>query len=151
MTTMLGLETVRAALESTTWAALTGAGIAAGAIVADNTMETPPPVPYAVVTVSFDGLLADALGGGPADHIRGTMQATIYTAKQIGSGPGERIALEVLRAWGALQGQPWGGVGVKVTPLNMEGPRSSQASNNFDRTRKANVTVVAASFVASVE
>jgi len=149
--TLLGLESVRAALESQTWAALMVAGLSTSQIVADNTTETPPPLPYAVFTVSFDGMVSDAVGNCPADHVRGAIQASIYTEKRNGAGLGESIALAVLRSWVDLQSGQWAGVGVKVTPLNMEGPRSMAASNNFDRTRNANVAVVAASFVASVE
>jgi hypothetical protein len=148
---ILGLEVVRAALESNIWASLLGAGVTPQQIVADNTTETPPPLPYVVVSVSFDGLVADGLGGCPADAITGALNVTAYTAKQIGAGPGEAVALAVVRGLNELTAGKWGGVGVKVTPLNIEGPRSMSANNNFDRTRNAHATVVMASFAASVE
>jgi hypothetical protein len=95
--------------------------------------------------------VSDGVGGCAADHIRGTMQVTLYTEKQKGANPGEAVALAVLRGWAQLAADPWGGSGARPVPQNMEGPRSMSASNNFDRTRNAHATVVMASFVASVE
>lgn len=143
--TMLGLESVRAAVESNIWASLMGAGVAPGQIVADNTQETPPPLPYVVVSVSFDSLVSDGLGGCPADAITGAINVAAYTAKQIGAGPGEAVTLAVLRGWTELSSSKWGGVGVKVMPRNLEGPQTITPTN-----RNAHATVVQASFTATV-
>jgi hypothetical protein len=144
--TMFGLEVVRAAVESNIWASLLGAGVLPAQIVADNAQETPPPLPYVVVSVSFDGLVSDGLGGCPADAITGAINVTAYTAKQTGSTAGEAVTLAVVRGWTDLSNGKWGGTGVKVVPRDLEGPQTIAPTD-----RNAHATVVMASFSASVE
>lgn len=153
-TPFLGLEIVRAAIESNIWQTLTTAGLTPQQIVYDNAGETPPLPPYAVVSMSFNGLVADGMGAcGPGELITGAMTVLIYTAKQQGAKEGEALATAVIRGWAELAAAKWGGAGVKVTPRSIEGPRTvmaSQAGRQSERVRNAAVTVAAAAFSAEV-
>ena len=53
---------IRAILESSIADALVAAGVG---VVFDNTYETPPALPYALTTVSFDTASEDAWGATP--------------------------------------------------------------------------------------
>jgi hypothetical protein len=96
---MARFQDVRGKLELATRDALVAAGIPS--VVFDNVQETPPPLPYAIVGVSFSSTIEPSLGC-VADHLQGTVIVTLATAKQQGSAAGEDAAQAVLWAWGGL-------------------------------------------------
>jgi hypothetical protein len=96
---MARFQDVRGKLEITTRDALIAAGIPN--VVFDNTQETPPKLPFAIVTVSFGSTIAVSLGC-VADNLVGSMIVTLATPKQRGSATGEDAAQAVLQAWGQL-------------------------------------------------
>lgn len=114
---MARFQDIRGKLELITRDALVAAGITN--VVFDNTAETPPPLPYAVVTISF-GMVVEPSLGCDADHLRGSMVVTLATPKQKGSAAGEDAAQAVLQAWTGLNRDfktP-----VRVRTFNQEGP-----------------------------
>lgn len=130
---------IRAVLES-------GVADAVGPVpvVFDNTFETPPPLPYVLVSISFDTPSLDAMGGDSATHVTGVIQANVYAPKQAGSKPAEALAGSVIDAWRALAATPSAGPGWRVVPRSLDGPRSLTP----DR-REAHVVVTGAAFSAT--
>ncbi len=137
---MTSLSEIRSILESTVEQALPGTRI-----VFDNTYETPPPLPYAIATVSFDSISTDQLGGGTSPMPTGTMQVNCYTAKQLGSGAAEGMALAVLDAWEALAAATSTGQAVRVVPRSLEGPRTLSPDG-----RASHAVVVSGAFTAAL-
>jgi hypothetical protein len=136
---MTQLQAVRGKLETITRDALHAGGIAH--VVFDNTLETTPRVPYAIVTLSFGPMIATSMGCG-ADHVRGSMIVNIFTGKAQGSIQGEDAALEVLRAWVKLNrdfAEP-----LRLRTRNQEGPVTVDASG-----APVHIHTLNAGFVAS--
>jgi hypothetical protein len=113
------LALVRAALESAIATSLSPVPV-----VFDNTDESPPPLPYARATVTFNTTNSDNLGGCTCPFITGTAQVTVYTPKQEGSSRAELLATQVLLGWEGLAAARWDGTGARVVPRAMEGPRT---------------------------
>lgn len=96
---MARFQDVRGKLEITTRDALIAAGIER--VVFDNTEETPPRLPYAIVTVSFGRTIEPSLGC-VADHLQGSMAVGVYSRLGRGSTEAEDAVQSVLWAWGGL-------------------------------------------------
>lgn len=133
---------VRAILESGIADALSPSAVA---VVFDNTYETPPSLPYALATVSFDGASVDALGGDTADHVVGVMQVNVYTPKMSGSSLGEATAALVLASWRDLAASWRVGPGWRVVPRSLEGPRTLAPDK-----RGMHVVIIGGAFTASL-
>ena len=122
---MASFQDVRGYFENQCFVALQAGGIAAGDIAFDNYLETPAPADrsYAIVSLTFGQTVTDTIGCEGADNLLGTLQCNIYTPKQQGSVAGETAALEVLKAWTAINKH-----GTNHTPLahaacrGIEGP-----------------------------
>ena len=138
----MSLAEIRAILESDIADALLAQGVPA---VFDNTYETPPNLPYALATVSFDEASVDALGGDTAPHVVGVMQVNVYTPKMSGSVLGEATAALVLASWRDLAATPAVGPGWRVVPRSLEGPRTLAPDK-----RGMHVVVVGGAFTASL-
>lgn len=114
-------------------------------VVFDNTDESPPPLPYALATVTFNTTNGDSLGGCICPYATGTTQVTIYVPKQEGSGRAETLATQVLLAWEGLAAARWDGSGSRVVPRAMEGPRTLSPGQ-----RNAHGVVVLSAFSAEL-
>lgn len=95
---MTQLQAIRGQVEIVTRDSLQAAGIER--VIYDNTLETPPQLPIAIITLSFRGMLAPSLGCD-ADHIRGTVIVEIRTGKAQGSVQGEEAGRAVVQGWAA--------------------------------------------------
>ena len=142
-------------------------------VVFDNTDESPPPLPYALATVTFNTTNDDNLGGCICPYVTGTTQVVIYVPRQEGSGRAETLAIKVLLAWeelaatklslpahppvypaaGVMYPSPPTGLfypdptmlSPRVVPRSMEGPKTLSPDQ-----RNAHVVVVAAAFSAEL-
>lgn len=142
---MARFQDVRGKLELVTRDALIAAGIPS--VVFDNTLENPPPLPYALVGVSFGSTVALSLGR-TADNLLGTMVVTLATPKQQGSTAGEDAAQAVLRAWTALNhdfADP-----VRLRTYNHDGPVTFSASNQRDEKTAKHIHTLNCGFTARV-
>jgi hypothetical protein len=139
------LSIVRSVLETNARDSLVAAGVPEERIVYDNTGESPPLAPYAVVTVTFGQLMVDHINGCLSELLIGSTQVNVYGVKQAGPDLIEDSLLAVLRGWCALNALRWDGQGVKVTIRSPEGPRLLAAD-----VRPLPVGVVVAAFTAQV-
>jgi len=101
---MAGFQDVRGYFEKECFVALQAGGIAPADIAFDNFVETAAPADrsYAIVSLTFGQTVTDTIGCEGSENILGTLQCNIYTPKQKGSVAGETAALEVLKAWNAI-------------------------------------------------
>ena len=101
---MAGFQDVRGYFENQCFVALQAGGIAAADIAFDNYLETPAPADrgYAIVSLTFGQTVTDTIGCEGVDNVLGTLQCNIYTPKGMASVAGETAALEVLKAWTAI-------------------------------------------------
>lgn len=115
------------------------------AVVYDNTFESPPPLPYAKATISYDSQSEDALGGDSAGFVTGVFQVNIHTEKMTGSGQAEALGEQVLDAMRGLVTTPAVGPGWRVVARSLEGPTTLAPDD-----RAAHVVVVGGAFSASL-
>ena len=97
----MSLQDVRGQVELVTATALQNAGVAADAVIFDNTKESRPSLlPAATIAVTFTRVHVDSVGFCPGgEAITGTVLVNVITDKQIGSKPGEDIATAVICGW----------------------------------------------------
>ena len=139
-------QTVRGYFEKVTFDGLR-LGMSAADIHFDNFGETAAPADrdYAIVSLTFGSSIEDVIGCEGKEALIGTLQVNLYTVKQKGSVRGEELALEVIKAWGAINKR-----GANHTPLihakclNIEGPITIAPDQ-----RPHHVNVVSCSFRAT--
>lgn len=93
---MSRFQAIRGKLELITRDALRAGGIQN--VIFDNTAQTPPALPFAIVTVSFGSTIAVSFGCA-AEKVSGSMAVGIFTPLGRGSTEAEDVAAAVLRAW----------------------------------------------------
>ena len=142
---MARFQDVRGRLEAVTRDALATGGIER--VIFDNTIETPPALPYAIMTVSFGSTIARSRGC-VADNLVGSLVVTIATGKQQGSSAGEDAAQAVLQAWGQLNCNF--SDTVRLRTYNHDGPTTFSASNQRDERTATHLHTLNCGFTARV-
>lgn len=138
-------QDIRGIIEQRLADALLAAGLPAGRVIYDNVQETPPPVPSAMIAVSFTRSILDAIGCQGGESIAGTAQINLYLPKGTGSRAGESYGLALideLSSWNGALRLP---DAVTVRSIGIDGPRWIAADD-----RPYRVMVVAAGFSAAV-
>ena len=95
----------------------------------DNTFETPPPAPYAVILISFPETTASVINHleGAIEMIRGSLQISIYAARGEGMGSLEEYGALAMKAINTMY--DWGAE-VRVKCGQIQGPTPVLASTD---------------------
>ena len=99
---MATYQDVRGYLELGAMQSLKDAGISDELIFFDNVGETSGKADqlYAVVSLSFTDTIQDTISNcGGIETLTGSIQCNIYTPRNVGSVPGESVALSVIGDW----------------------------------------------------
>lgn len=141
-------QPLRGYFENQCFIALQAGGIAAADIAFDNFVETAASADrsYAIVSLTFGQTVTDTIGCEGAENIIGTLQCNIYTPKNKGSLAGETAALEVLKAWNAINKR-----GTDHSPLEVAACRRIEGPITLAPDKRPHhATVVSCSILARV-
>ena len=111
-------------------AKLTSDALTAGGVlfpdqqVFDNVQETPPADTYAVISISFPQTVIEAIGCEGADHIIGSCNVVLYTAKGKGMKPAEDTLQAVIKEWVRVNKGLVNEGGVHLKTRNISGPNA---------------------------
>lgn len=87
----------------------------------DNTVQTPPPLPYVVCLISYTDTVSPTVSptDGAVEQINGNLQLSIYAERAQGMKKLEELGAEALKVMNSLY--DWGG-NVKVKAGQIQGP-----------------------------
>jgi hypothetical protein len=147
---MASFQDVRGAMAKLTSDALTAGGMPFMAQVFDNVQETPPADTYAVISISFPQTVIEAIGCEGADHIIGSCNVVLYTAKGKGMKPAEDTLQAVIKEWVRVNKGLVNEGGVRLKTRNISGPNSLAGTTEDGRQVPRQVTQLSCAFTARV-
>ena len=97
----MSYQAIRGIYEARIKQHLVAGGIPINRVYFDNVGETPGQADesYAVINFSFGQTIIDVITCGGVEDLNGSINVNIYTPRNVGSNPGELIALEVIKGW----------------------------------------------------